>query len=501
MKSNSKIKVPGLLHWVLVITAPLLLITGLGEHSQAGHSWSLFQKYPDWMTPVRVIFWHRVLALLFTAALIPAVMIYFRDWPEKARQFRKTGFRIALHVALLTGGLVLVATGVLMIRGFGGAALAPVCRVVHLAAGVALLGLALAGHLALGLTKYSKLLGPTFSLTRNRSRAQAVSFVLCLAACSALFLNWLDARAAGNLLVARRIDPVSATAESLPWEQAQPLAFGLSGGASFENGTTGMELRALHDGESVFVQAVWRDPTEDRQNMPWKKTAGGWEHLVSSFADETVYYEDKFSLVFPVQPSPLFDAVGCAMTCHAGGGRAYGFKSSPDLLDVWHWKATRTDPCGQLDDKYWNSDGPDAKTAGRHGDPKEAGGYEANWTSQEDTRPAFLPASGDAVVRGGLLKEKSSSLTPELEAKIPEGAIVPGMVVSPFVGDRGDVACSSTYADGKWTLRIRRKLDTGSEFDVAFQPGGTYSFGCAAFDHASKRHAYNAETYRLRLEK
>ena len=102
---------------------------------------------------------------------------------------------------------------------------------------------------------------------------------------------------------------------------------------------------------------------------------------------------------------------------------------------------------------------------------------------------------------GGLFRDKAVPRTPELEARIPEGAMVPGQVISPFLGDRGDVETRSRHADGKWTLWIRRRLDTGSAYDVAFRPGGVYSFGCAAFDNTSKRHAYNTETYRFRLDK
>ena len=351
MKSKSKKPLSGILHWILVITAPLLLLTGLGINIQAAHGWSVFQKYPDWLAPVRVVFWHRILAVMFTAVLIPTVVIYLRDWRGKAGQFRRTWFRIGLNVALLTGGLILVVTGWMTIRETGGADLVPVSRQVHLAAGLCLLGFALIGHIILAFSKYSRLLGPTFSLTRHWSGAQLVWFVVCFAASSALLLNWLDARMPGKELVAKRIDPAPGAVEALPWDQARAISLTLSNGASFENGATEMDLRAMHDGESIYFQVVWLDATEDRRIMPWKKTADGWEHLMSSLDDESVYYEDKFSLVFPIRRSALFDATGCAMACHLGGGRAYGIKSTPILMDSWHWKAMRSDPCGQLDDQ------------------------------------------------------------------------------------------------------------------------------------------------------
>jgi hypothetical protein len=91
-------------------------------------------------------------------------------------------------------------------------------------------------------------------------------------------------------------------------------------------------------------------------------------------------------------------------------------------------------------------------------------------------------------------------------AQIPEGAIIPGIVATAAVGDRGDVSCTSKHDSGRWTLYIRRRLDTGHDgvegrpTDVAFVPGGTYPFGCAAFDNSSKRHSYGLTPYRLVLK-
>jgi hypothetical protein len=49
-------------------------------------------------------------------------------------------------------------------------------------------------------------------------------------------------------------------------------------------------------------------------------------------------------------------------------------------------------------------------------------------------------------------------------------------------------------------ISFHRKLDTGSERDAAFEPDGTYAFGCAAFDCAAKRHAYSMPIFHLVVE-
>ena len=235
-----------------------------------------------------------------------------------------------------------------------------------------------------------------------------------------------------------------------------------------------------------------------------RKPRDGWNQLLTVANDESYYYEDKFSLVFPTKPDWQFETFGCAAACHAGvgEGHAYGSKGFDTPIDVWHWKATRIAPVGQIDDKYWAKleDGPEG---GRHGDPKEGGGYKKN-VPKEGNHPAFLPATPEAVSKGGIFADQAvaydSPEATELADKMPVGTIVPGIVFSPFQGDRGDVRCQSHHEDGHWEVLIRRKLDTGSQFDTPFIPGHSHTFGCAAFDHTSKRHAYGFEVYKLKLE-
>ena len=137
--------------------------------------------------------------------------------------------------------------------------------------------------------------------------------------------------------------------------------------------------------------------------------------------------------------------------------------------------------------------------SGRYGDPKDGGGYKNN-DSKDQPHPAFLQAERSAPGLGAILPGQEIEYTDELAAAIPPGTIVPGMISSPFQGDRGDLKCKSVHVNGLWTLYYRRKLDTGSEYDVRFEPGGSYAFGCAAFDHVSKRHAYSFNVFRLLID-
>ncbi len=77
----------------------------------------------------------------------------------------------------------------------------------------------------------------------------------------------------------------------------------------------------------------------------------------------------------------------------------------------------------------------------------------------------------------------------------------PLTIVSPFAGDRGDIAAKHAWKDGVWTLVMARKLVTNSEFDVQFRDTKKeYAFGVAIFDNAQVRHAYSTGVFRMKFE-
>ena len=75
----------------------------------------------------------------------------------------------------------------------------------------------------------------------------------------------------------------------------------------------------------------------------------------------------------------------------------------------------------------------------------------------------------------------------KLTLRPPEGRFAPESLF---------LAMRERYGDAEHRVL---SLDTGSEFDVQFKPGGSYAFSCAAFDHTSKRHAYSLAVFRLGL--
>ena len=479
-----------LLHWVLPLCMILAFLTGLSLHAISRPEWSLFSGVlPSWFWGGRVHLFHLATALVFCPSLLAVLWLYCR---KKAR-------RRATHLTLVVGGLLMIFAGLLLLNPVGPAWVNSLARVLHAVSGLIVLPVALVWHTVDGLGRFRGALIGAFHPWASPAWKQLGGFVPLVLITTCLVTSILPGGLMRRNLVAKRVSRIAAELTAEAFDGVSPLVIELANGAAYDKGRTQVTLRALHDGNEIFVLAEWLDPTENRRYMPWQKTADGWRRLVSDENDESIFYEDKFALMFPTRFCPQFSTFGCAVYCHAGGGRAYGYKGAEETVDVWHWKATRVDPVGQIDDKYWSRVDFEAKDVGRHGDPKQSGGYSKN-VGDDPTHPAFLPADPSAVHRGIIFKDRAVPYSPEAAERIRPDTIIPGIVAAPAVGDRGDVACQSHHDHGRWQLLIRRKLDTGSQYDVKLIPGRSHPFGCAAFDNSSKRHAYGFTVHGLVLE-
>ena len=291
------------------------------------------------------------------------------------------------------------------------------------------------------------------------------------------------------------------------WAKAQAVKVPVSGGAN--NGSTTVEIKALYTTDTVYFLAQWADPTESTRRSPWQKQADGtWKKISDpndKGGDNNLVYEDKVSFIWNINNSISgFNEQGCMVTCHPGEGKPFGnmyTANAGETGDIWHWKSVRTGPNGQIDDQFLDSTRYDAaKTpeAGRKSDPKTGGGYVDNLTADK-TLPQFaLPGNKPAPPYWILDSEKVAFDG----SKYAAGQEVPGIIVAPFTGDRGDITAKSVYKDGKYTLEWSRKLKTGSQYDVQFDSLDVgYAFGVATFDNASVRHAFSGGVYKLTFVK
>jgi len=335
-----------------------------------------------------------------------------------------------------------------------------------------------------------------------RQHALTGSLTKFAALCATVLLLALPGAGAAqdNTLVAKKVaaGPTLDGKMKPVWQQATPLSIKLSGGRNLPGGSTEVTLRALYDNDNVYFLAQWNDPTKSERRFPYvKQPDGSWKQLRDPNdrgGDDNLYYEDKLALIWAIK-SPAMEQRGCFAGCHLGETKPYGNKYLPagETGDIWHWKLIRTGSVGQIDDQYLDDtkyDKEKAPEAGRKSDKRDGGGYADN--KLVGGKPQWA-RKGNAPTPPYYILD--SEKEPFDDSKYKAGDEVPGIIVAPFTGDRGELPAQATWENGVWTLEWSRKLKTGSPTDVQFDdPGKKYAFGVAVFDNAQVRHAFHPGT-------
>jgi Ethylbenzene dehydrogenase/Prokaryotic cytochrome b561 len=326
------------------------------------------------------------------------------------------------------------------------------------------------------------------------------------------------------------------------WRTTAPVYVRTVSGGNFQGtGETTISIQAVHDGVRAYFLFMWDDATRSLKQLPLRKSNGAWELLHNGYeiGDEHAYNEDKFSVLL----TSLDTILAGDVTFHAGAapltdepatpsGRGLHYtKHEGTFADVWEWKATSTDASKHCDDDYF---GPPAKATqaqsaglavyrgGFAADPGTAD-YQDNFTlfpagdGSDGVVPRRLPKdfnvlnaslgridldpdhSESEAARWYLTEDESVPYSPERDRLIPDGAIVPGVLISgEYSGDRADVKCAGRWASGRWALEVERRLDVESRYDVPIRSG--ISMRVAAFDHSQTRHTRHVRALRLEVE-
>jgi hypothetical protein len=282
------------------------------------------------------------------------------------------------------------------------------------------------------------------------------------------------------------------------------------------NGYTGMKattvkIRSLYDQENIYFLVQYKDPTLSLERFPWVKQAdGSWKQLSNkdSTGHDNTYYEDKVGIFFNVNARG-FKKKGCDVSCHmteAGMNNGIPDKSAGrkytkpgQTIDMWHWKGVRTNPLGLFDDQFVDSvnDPKKNKNWGRHGDHKLGGGYKNN-VNGDKTRPAFMNRPASEASKYFVMPNSKVPFVDTFQT----GDVVPGIVLSPFTGSRGDIKVKGVWKNGVWTLEFKRKLVTTGEHakiqDVQFDNlKKAYYFGVSVFDNSQINHIYHKGPIKL----
>lgn len=270
-----------------------------------------------------------------------------------------------------------------------------------------------------------------------------------------------------NTLTAIQVDTVAADSAAAFWTDAPVLTVETKGAYEGAEAGPAVRVQAAYDAQSIALRFEWADAEASIMKHAWS-----WDGSTFTAGGD----EDRVQLLWSIGNNADFASKGCTGACHnmdADQAKWWMGSESADVrYDLWHWKAARTNPVGQSDDQWISvlEDVADMESS-RHGDAKESGGYADNLNADADG-PAFMHGTDRKAAL--LLSGEEVALD---TSKLAAGDVVPGFVLAPAVGSRGDLTAKGEWQDGKWVVVLMRALDTGHDDDVVFTPPKAYPFG------------------------
>lgn len=225
----------------------------------------------------------------------------------------------------------------------------------------------------------------------------------------------------------------------LDWAGVEPVAVGLSNSKpDGSSDVSSISLRVGVQGDDVYFALQWTDDSEDIEHAPfeWDESSGRYK--------KGPQREDRLALQFEMDGDYSADwASGNAFTA-----------------DIWHWKAARTNPIGLAHDKM-------------------------TVVTRQETKKAFkLEASDGSTVYISRPSDEGSKLYTSLRyGKKFEDRMPKYELAQAPSGSIADVQAKGVWADGTWTLELKRKLDTGHADDVVFVRGQAVDAAIAVFNH------------------
>jgi hypothetical protein len=248
-----------------------------------------------------------------------------------------------------------------------------------------------------------------------------------------------------------------------------------------------VDMRAFYTDSDLYLRLSWADSTCDDAIRRWVYDGTAWQASPA--------LEDGFGIVWDAQRT--FPRFTCSYACHIDNFGVSGANfhatnrmklAQPGVwLDLWNWKAARTDRLGFADDRFIDA-------GGMHGDV--AGEI---FTENSRNRRASLPP--EAIFAPGDMPLQDGDGIPVGKEFRPVGSAAPGYLTERPLSGRADVAAFGNFAAGRWTVVLCRRLDTADPHDVRFLPGDRSGipFGLSVMDNTLKEHYASVAEERLVL--
>ena len=315
-----------------------------------------------------------------------------------------------------------------------------------------------------------------------------ISLIVAILSILWLFLLKDELTAKGNLLTINAVyvhetpigldDPI--------WQKVPSIPVPVEGRKSLNRVKGIVSTSVVYTNDSIYLLFNWNDPTRSIIKQSWRFDGSQWSHLEGN--------EDRLALLFEITRIDKFSSRGCTVACHSPAdvpkkGWKFATQSAAEKGDLWHWKAARSDPYGYADDAWLTVAGNPSGSYRETGRRKDRGGGGDLKNQMKDMeKPRYMQNSSKKPKFSGILLMEDAIEIKDYSI-FKKGDVIPYRLPLLPSGSRYDVKAKSQYKNGQWTVMLYRKLDTGNEDDVFFNPLKRYSFAMAVFDNSGADHS------------
>ncbi len=285
-----------------------------------------------------------------------------------------------------------------------------------------------------------------------------------------LTLNFGKGTPSANTVVAKKGTPtIDGKDGDTAWGQSSEVNLALP--VQKGGGPTTATVKAAYDDNNIYFLVKWQDPTKTESIN--KKM---WTYNAADKTWKQSGNEDRVYFLFNINATD-FDT-GCAVYCHVGNpdwdvthDSRMGTNNPGEVIDVWHWKAHRTNPTNHAEDKHWvdltqaDEITYEGKQVLKTRLADDGGGFDSG--NAKDGLPKSMHKNDPGANADFLLSGDAVPFDPN--ANWSDGDTVPGYVVKEGTGSRADVVAVSTYTGGTWIVEFQRSLITNNPDDVQFK--------------------------------
>lgn len=288
-------------------------------------------------------------------------------------------------------------------------------------------------------------------------------------------------------VTAKKVSSDPADLGSPEWSAAKEATLindGAAGGP-FEKKILEVKVKAVYTkGGNISMLVSWPDSDKSVTKDAWKLANGKWAKQKGD--------EDKVAFNWEIKRIKNFATKGCAVVCHSEAKSQddwkYHSETATERGDMWVWRAFTSDPMGHAEDGYVDDDSRKSDSGTGKAKKNE---------SSDKSKPKYMQDPAKKAVAPGVLVDGETMEIKDY-GKFKNGDVVPAWILSNFSGSMADVKTKSRYENGRWTVMLQRKLETGDkENDVTFDTRRDFTFGLAVFNNSSRHNSYNSGPTKL----